>query len=470
MSIKKAALINAIGKYSTIIFQIAVNIILSRTLSASEYGVVAVITTFSTFFYTLSAMGLSTGIIQNKELTQEDIGYIYTFSVYASLALALIFGGLSYGIAWFYGNKVYVRLGWLLSLSLLFNGMNMVPQGIMNRDKRFVSLAVRTFIVCFASAVVAIVLALWEFGYYAIIVQSVCSAFIGFLWNYFSTQPKFMVRLKWSSVKKIASYSGFQMGAQIVGYFGNNMDNLLSGKLLGTVNLGYYNKAYTLANYPINNFSAIISSVLHPVLADYQTDKKQLYNNHIKINRLFALVGGFTGAACYLAAGEAITILFGDAWEPSIVCFQILGSTIVFRMMSSALNAIYQALGKTNLLFVEKIVEAVIMVLMVVSGILLIGDIKGLAIGVSVAYGIIYLFAVFFLCNKGFEISFLTHIFAMKREILLTAILYTSVLIYPFHIGNIWISVLIKGLYITFIFGIVILCIYRANIRSILER
>ena len=54
MNMKKAAIINAVGKYSQVIIQLLVSAVLSRILSADDYGIVAVVTVFSTFFATLS--------------------------------------------------------------------------------------------------------------------------------------------------------------------------------------------------------------------------------------------------------------------------------------------------------------------------------------------------------------------------------------------------------------------------------
>ena len=76
MEIKKAALINAAGKYSKIFLSLIVNAVLARILSAEDYGVVAVITVFSTFFTTFSDMGFGPAIIQNKDLTEDDINNI----------------------------------------------------------------------------------------------------------------------------------------------------------------------------------------------------------------------------------------------------------------------------------------------------------------------------------------------------------------------------------------------------------
>ena len=75
------------------------NIILARILSPEDFGIVAVITVFSTFFVTLSDVGLSVAIVQDKTLTRKDIDSLFSFSFYISLALMLLFVILSFPIA-----------------------------------------------------------------------------------------------------------------------------------------------------------------------------------------------------------------------------------------------------------------------------------------------------------------------------------------------------------------------------------
>ena len=183
MNMRKAALVNTIGKYSKIFLSLVVNAILARILSPNDYGIVAVITVFSTFFTTFSDMGFGPAIIQNKELTEDDIGNIYSFTVYISVGLMFVFSICSIAISIFYDDNVYIPLGLLLSISLLFNALNMVPNGILNRDKKFVSIAVRTVVVYLVSAAITIVLAYFGLRYYALAVQAILTAFFQFLWN-----------------------------------------------------------------------------------------------------------------------------------------------------------------------------------------------------------------------------------------------------------------------------------------------
>ena len=43
----------------------------------------------------------------------------------------------------FYGNSVYIPIGCLLSVSLFFSTMNMVPNALLMKEKKFVRIGLR---------------------------------------------------------------------------------------------------------------------------------------------------------------------------------------------------------------------------------------------------------------------------------------------------------------------------------------
>ena len=73
MTIKKAALISAVSKYSTVLGTLLFTMILSRILTPEDYGITAIIGVFTTFFSLLSDMGIGNGIVQNKDLDKNDL-------------------------------------------------------------------------------------------------------------------------------------------------------------------------------------------------------------------------------------------------------------------------------------------------------------------------------------------------------------------------------------------------------------
>lgn len=453
ISVKKAVMINAAGKYSKILLSLVVNAILARILSPEDYGIVAVITVFSTFFTTFSDMGFGPAIIQNKTLTKNDINNIFSFTVYISFVLMLIFGVCTVPISMFYKDGVYIPLGLILSVSLLFNAMNMVPNGILNREKKFVVIALRTVVVYVVSAAVSIVLALIGFRYYALAVQAVLSAFLQFIWNYATTRPNFKFRFEFSSIKKVLNYSGFQFAFNIVNYFSRNLDNLLTGKFMGNKELGYYNKAYTLMLYPVNNLTGVVSPVLHPILSDYQNQKDIIYQKYMRIVKLLMCVGIFISPFCFLASREIITIMYGDNWNDSIVCFQILSIAIIPQMINSSAGAIFQAIGNTKLLFINSCINTAITVSAILFGVLYGKTIMFLSLCVAISYICHFCTAFFMLIKMGFKYKMMQFIKDLLREFIILAVVIVGILVYPLYfIENIWLSIAIKFVYIAIIY------------------
>lgn len=451
MNLKKAAIINASGKYSVVILQLLVSAVLARILSVEDYGVVAVVTVFVTFFSTISNLGFGTAIIQNKELTRREIEDIYSCTVYVGIISMVLFCIFSPVIAYFYGDALYISVGCLLSCSLLFNILNMVPNGIMNREKRFVMIAKRTVIVYVIGAIVAIILAVVGFGFYSLVVQSILTATMTFLWNINTVKLKFYFRFKKESIRKIANYSFFQFAFNMVNYFARNLDNLFVGKFLGTSDLAYYNRAYTLMLYPVNNLTGVITPVLHPILADYQKEKDIIYKKYIKIVRLLLLLGIFASAGCFLAGREIIIIMYSEKWIDSIPCFQILSIAICTQIVNSSAGSIFQSLNNTKLLFYNGLLNSFITVFAIIYGIFVGGNIEFLAICVTVAYILHFITAFYMLIRLGFKYQFIIFLKDIYKEFIVGFIVVIAVAVYAIEISNIFYSFIMKGIYISIV-------------------
>lgn len=452
MNIRRAALINASGKYLKVVLTLFINAVMARLLSPSDFGIVAIITVFTTFFSTISDMGLGPAIIQRRNLSKFDVDNIFTLSVYISIALSLIFFLTAHIIADFYHNEAYIGLTHLLSLSLLFNALNMIPNGILNRDKKFGLIALRTVIVYILASLVAIILAFIGFRYYSLAVQAVLTAFFSFIWNYITINPKFYWKIKKSSIDKVLNFSTYQLAFNFVNYFSRNLDNLLAGKFMGSANLGYYDKAYNLMLYPVNNLTGVVSPVLLPILADFQDNRILIYKKYLKVVKILACIGVFISPLCLLSASEIVGILYGPNWSQTIVCFKLLSIAIVPQMINASAGAIFQALDRTRLLFINSCINTFITVVAILIGIFVGKSIVALSFFISISYIIQFITAFYMLIKLEFNLSFLKFLYNLIPELILLLVLLVSVKIYPFHILNNFLSFFVKFIYLGIIF------------------
>ena len=193
--IKKQTFIYAYSNFFRILLSLIVNGVLSRLLEAYDFGVATIISIFSLFFITISDVGISPAIVQIKDLDINETDGIYSFTVYLAMASSVLFCLIAFPVSYIYKDDIYIPLCLLLSISVFFGILNMVPTGILNRDKKFVFLAVRNVITSALSATVAISSAIKGFGIYSIVFQAVVSSILLFIFDYAITKPRFTFRL-----------------------------------------------------------------------------------------------------------------------------------------------------------------------------------------------------------------------------------------------------------------------------------
>lgn len=429
-TLRKAVLINASSKYLNILLNILVNAILARLVSPEDYGLMAIVTVFSTLFSTIADMGLSTAVVQDKELTDRDMNSIFSFSIYISFFLGIMFALLSFAIAHFYNEKILIKLGQLLSVSLLFSSMSAVPNGKLNRDKRFLEMSIRNIVIYISSALVAILFAFRGAGIYSLIIQSILSAVFMFVWSEGLTGLRFNLTFSMDSVRRIASYSGFQYAFSLSNYFARNLDNILIGKYMGATQLAFYARSYNLMLYPINNITGVVTPVLHPILSDFQENREYIYVQYVKILKILALIAILVEGCCFFFAKEIIYVFYGKNWDASIICFQILSLAICTQMLTGTTGGVFQSLGETKLLFIAGSINIFITVCGMIVGLVIGNTIEYVALFVSIAY-VFHFFVSFYIMMKyGFKRSYVHFLMEFWKEITIFAIMFICGVLY----------------------------------------
>lgn len=377
--LKTGFIYTAIAKYSGIVISLGVTAILSRILTPEDFGVIAVATVFIVFFGIFSDMGLGAAIIQKRDLSTSDLRSLFSYTFFLGLFLGFLFFVFSGLIGRWYNDSQLVPICQILSVNVVFSTWNIVPNGLLFRDKQFKFIGIRSIIIQVTLALISIIAAYTGLGVYALLINPVGGSILLFILSYLKKPTGLTIHPDFSSVKKIASYSGFTFGFSLINYFTRNLDKLLIGRVIGLSALGYYEKSYRLMLLPIQNLTHVITPVLHPVLADFQDNLKIQTDKYLKLLRILALLGFPISAFLYFSAKPLILIIFGDQWFPSIPVFQILSLTVGLQITGSTLGAFLQATNKTKQMFYLGIVNTIISIIGLLIGIYIIRSIEGVA-------------------------------------------------------------------------------------------
>ena len=421
--LRSGVLYTAMGKYSNVLIQLIINAVLSRLLNPYDYGVVSVIQVFLLFFTTLADAGLGPAIIRNKALTPHDNRVLFTYSIILSLMLGVIFAACSPLIAWFYHDGQYIPLTLSMCLVLVAQGLNMVPNALMDKAKRFKEVNIRLVIANLAGGVAGIVSAFCGLGAYALIISFLVPPVIAFALNMWLLRIRPARHTDRRSLDKIFQFAKSQFGFNFVNYFSRNTDKILVGRLMGPVALGNYAKSYQLLMMPNQVLMGVLNPVLLPVLSDYQDDLAYIRTTYMKIVRVLALVGVPLSVFLSIESRDIVFFLFGNQWNEAVAPFAILALTVWIQMTLSSTGAIFQTLGKTKYLFWNGCITAVLLVGTTVIGCAF-GDLVSLSISLSVGFVLNFIVIYWMMMVKTLDSDFWLLLRQFVKPFLIGVILF----------------------------------------------
>lgn len=416
----KGLKISLISKYSNVLIQIILGIILARLLSPKEFGIAAVIMIFVAFFYLLADMGIGPALIQHKKLSKDDIERIFFFTVILGIVFGIVFFFCAELIAYFYQDRIYIKLTRYLSINIVFFTMLIVPKSIITRNKNFTALGIIEVGVNIITGIVAIILAVNGASYYSIIIKNILTSILAFSFYYYVSNIRFCVpsiyNLK-KSLNKIKEFSVFQFLFNMINYSSRNMDNVLIGKFMGPISLGLYDIGYKLMLYPITTFRHVLNPVIVPVLKDYQDDYCKIYDTYKKLLLVLGTLGAVTGIMLFFTAPELIFVLYGRKWLDSVPVFEVLALSIGVQMTLSSAGSIFQVVGRAKELFVSGVLGAIVLVTSIAIGVLQ-NNLIVVAICVVIGYHIDFLIGFYILIKFVLKQSFTDFLLNFKKVIL----------------------------------------------------
>jgi PST family polysaccharide transporter len=380
-------------------------VVLARLFTPRDFGTVASIAVFSTFFQLMTEAGLGPAIINLKELPARDRNGLFGLTLMTGIGLALVFGAARPLWETFYGLPRVGEVVPYVAASLLFYSASIVPTALLLRDQAFYRIANAGIAAELVSTSVSLVLLRLIDPLHALAAKSAFSAAINFVATYYFSGRTQFGRPSWgtrfSAIRPLLSFSSYQFGFNVLNYFSRNLDNILVGRYMGTAPLGVYDKAYRLMRYPLVLITFAMTPAIQPVVQKYAHDKVRVEAIHRDFLWKLSLLGAAAGLAIYLLAGEIVAWLLGPQWGAVVPVIRILAIAVPVQVVLSTSGSFYQALDRTDLLFVNGVFSSAVMVSAIVWGVLQ-RDLSKLSWALVVAFHLNFFFAYYIMYSRIF--------------------------------------------------------------------
>jgi PST family polysaccharide transporter len=324
-------------------------VLLARLLRPSQFGLVALASTFTTILTTVAEAGISTYIVRADDLDEARISSTFWTALLISVVAAAALAALSPVIGDALHQPTIAPYLAALSITLVGTGVSSVPMGLLQRDMAFGKLAGRAMGGAIASAFVGIFLALAGAGAWALVAQAIANIAVGaaVLWIRCPWRPTLAFSL--TMALESLHFGAKVLTINVLIILRDQGDNLLIGTILGPVDLGYWTVATRILQILIELGVTVIQTVAVPAFARMKNDSARLLSAYSQATTAAAMVMLPLLVTVSVLSPDLVPALFGHKWAKAGTLSEILTLTGVFAMLVNFDQPVYFALGRPGL-------------------------------------------------------------------------------------------------------------------------
>jgi O-antigen/teichoic acid export membrane protein len=317
-----------------------------RMLAPTDYGLFGMAMVYIGFGQIITEAGISAAVIQRPNLTERETAELCGLSVIVGILFTMATLAVAAPVAMFFAQPSVQ--GILIALSPLFiiRSLQLVPRTLLARELRFRASALIDVVESLSLVLATLVLALMGWRYWALVAGSVVSAVATVLVvvRHRFVRPAMPTEL----IRAPIRFSRDVTIGQVSWYAYTNADFAIVGRMLGSVALGAYSFAWTIANVVGERVSALIGRVTPPLFAAVQNDPAALRRYLGLVVEGIALLTLPASVGLSLVADEFVPVVAGGQWAAAIGPLRILALYAAFRSIFYVAPQLLIATGRAR--------------------------------------------------------------------------------------------------------------------------
>ena len=307
-----------------------VSIVVARQLAPSDFGVMAIMTFFTSVALAIVDSGFSQTLIRKESPTDEEYRSVLTFNVVVSLLLYALLLFAAPAIASLYDSPIITRIAPILFLVLPINSLCVVQTVMYTREFRFALISKIVFSASLISGITAVAMALAGYGIWSLVAQRLLQMGIKAIAFWRLRRWRTKARFSLTALRAMAPFSLRLLATDLIASIYNNVAQLFIGKIHNTSTLGFYSQAQKLKDLPVTSTVQAVQGVTYPALSKIAGDDEKFSEGYLRIMRLlgfaiFPIMLGFVAIA-----SDMFLLLLGERWMPTVPYFEILSLSGIF--------------------------------------------------------------------------------------------------------------------------------------------
>lgn len=340
---------NLIGSVLKHLVTFVVTIFLSRLLSPADFGLVGMSTIFITFTQALSNLGLTSGLIREKNPDEIQLNSVFYFNIGMATILGIIVFFSANTISNFYHET---RIEMIVKASaplFIFNSINHVHGALFYKKMELKVTRMGSVYGAIIAGILGIAAAFYGLGVWSLVISTYTSNtfFTIYVWSKSTWRPSLL--FSYPALKKLFPFGIKVFFIEYIDQIFTRMDVVMIGRFFSPSTLGYYFRALSLNEIITKYTSQSLSGIFFPTIKKFNNDKTKILDFFFKTFRTICFISfGLTGLL-FVCSNEIILVLFGIKWSESVIYFQFLAFASLVYPLGIMFNGVFLGMDRAGM-------------------------------------------------------------------------------------------------------------------------
>lgn len=371
---KKGLQWSALERILTQGIQLAISLYLARLLGPTAFGLVGMLVVFIAIANVFVDSGFTSALIRKTDCTENDLVTAFYYNIaMAGLCYFALYISAPF-VADFYQQAELQTVLRILGLAVLINAFTLIPRVKLNVAMEFKTQAKISVLSALISGPVAIVLAIYGLGVWALVVQTLLNASCAtLLFNLFAPWlPRGHITKQ--AFNYLFGYGSKLLLSGLLDVTYNNLYQIIIGKKFSPIEVGQFSQANQLTSLPAMTLTSIIQRVTFPLFSQMQDEPDRIANCYRQTLKLSALVIFPLIVALGLIAKPLLTSLLGEQWQGAAALLTVLCFGYMLYPIHSLNLNLLQVTGRSDLFLklevMKKAIGLIVLLLSIPYGVL----------------------------------------------------------------------------------------------------
>jgi teichuronic acid exporter len=329
-TIKTAVFWNTIEVIGNQLIGVVITILLARLLLPEDFGLIGMVAVITMVSSVIIDGGIAAAIIQKQSISQVELSTLFFINILLGGMIVFLVLVFSPSVARFFEEPQLVGILNILSLAYFLGSLQVIQYGLLAKKMEFKSIGKIRLLAQIVAGLIAVFLALWGVGVWALVAQNIVSVGVSTLlfWLFGKWKPSLVFDLK--VIRHTFQFSGYLLVSSLINQIVDNLYFVLIAKFFPTQQLGFYYQANRIQRIPAIKIQQIAQQSTFPEFSRLSAEKEKLVVFFYKSLSNSLFINMLAMGLLAINAENMVLWLLTDKWEASIPYIQWLCMASLF--------------------------------------------------------------------------------------------------------------------------------------------